>query len=99
MIVPFKIYYTNSVYVGSTQADWEAMPDTDVQVIVCNTPWDRKNFPDRFQTGFVVTPRLDKMFYTGVDTYDPMGTGSFKAGSMLTNSNYFHIWEIAYQDG
>lgn len=98
MIVPFKIYYTNSVYVGSTQADWEAMPNTDVQVIVCDTPWNTKNFPDRFETGFVVTARKDKMFYTGVDTYDPMGSGSFKSGTLLNSVDYFHIWDVAYRE-
>ena len=95
MTVSFKVFYTNSTYVGSSVADWEAMPDTEVQVIVVNTPWQRGNHPDRMTTGFVYGRRKDKTFYTGVDTYDPMNTGSFKAGSLLSDSDYFAIWNQA----
>lgn len=93
----FKIYYSDTEYFGNGQQDWEAAPSTDVQVIVVFEPRpEPPNLPDRFTTGFVFTHRQDVTFYTGVDDYDPLNYGSFKSGSLLSDSEYLSVWELAY---
>lgn len=95
----FKIYYSDTVLSGDGQQDWINAPDQDVQVVVVmeHRP-EPPNLPDRFATGFVYTLRTDRIFYTGVDEYDPLGYGSTKFGSLLSDQAYFTIWEEAYAD-
>jgi hypothetical protein len=93
----WRIYYSASTFDGETQQDWEAAPSTDVQVIVVFEPRpEPPNLPDRFTTGFVFTHRQDVTFYTGIDDYDPLNYGSFKSGSLLSDTDYLSVWEQAY---
>jgi len=98
MRLKWKIYYHDSVFEGTTLEEWIAAPDDGVQVVVIEAPWPEPPYPDRFETGWVSCARRDKQFYTGVDEYDPLGYGVKKFGSLLSDEDYFAIWDKAYGD-
>lgn len=98
----WRIYYANgSVVEGSSKGDWQKAPASGVQVVVDLNP-PPKPFPvqDRLTSGLVGCNRLkpNATFWTGVDTYDPFGYGREKTGTLLSDADYFAIWERAYAD-
>lgn len=96
----FKIYYTDgSVVEGSSKQNWLAAPDTGVQVVaVLQSPPTSENLPDRLKTGYVHCGRKDRMLFTGVDWFDPLNFGHLKEGELMSDEDYFAIWDRAYGD-
>ena len=94
----WRIYYSGGMVVnGATPLEWKDAPAEDVQVVVVLSPPPLVP-PDRFRTGYVHCGRKDRTFYTGVDEYDPLGYGQPKFGSLLSDDDYFAIWDRAYGD-
>ena len=94
----WRIYYPDDIVVeGQSSADWRAAPNDRVQVICVLEPAPMP-FPSRHETGFVACQFLkpDRAYYTGVDEYDSLGYGVVKTGSLLSDQNYFEIWDRAY---
>jgi len=92
----WKIYYANNLVVeGESKEDWLNAPNYGVQVVVVLSPPPEPK-PDRFKTGYVVCGRTDCTFYTGVDWFDPLFFGAPKEGQLLSDEDYFNIWDIAY---
>lgn len=93
----FRIYYGDgSVYDGSSKEDWIAAPSENVQVVVLLVPWPEPPYPNAMETGWVGCARRDRQFYTGVDQFDPLGTGQPKRGKLLPDEQYWKMWEEAY---
>jgi hypothetical protein len=84
----FTIFYSDTVAHGRARADWEFLPDTDVQVIV---EW-RQPRQDRGELRWAGV--ADRMLWTGEDEYDPFGWG-VKFGRWMTRAAYEQVWERA----
>ena len=93
----FRIYYPDrSVVEGSNEADWRAAPSTGVQVVVA-FPKSQKTrwwYPDH--NGHPITVN-DRDLWTGTDSFDPFGWGP-KDGSLVSDADYFLIWDRACGD-
>jgi hypothetical protein len=91
----FRIYYSDRVADGFSADDWIALPDDDVQVVAVFEP-PSNPLPDRLITGYVGCGLKDRMLFTGVDTFELFG--HTKRGRLLSDEQYFAIWEKAYGD-
>jgi hypothetical protein len=91
-VFKWRIYYAGGrVVTGLTREDWQAAPDEGVQVVVSMRP-----YPDAAYRGWTpwAEARPDRMLWTGTDEYDPFGWG-VKHGSLLSDEEYFTIWDEA----
>jgi len=93
----WRIYYKDAVVSGTTQQEWIDAPDIGVQVVAVMQPV-LPPYPDRRKTGFVFCGRKDRILYTGVDQYDPLGYGHIKTGLLIGDNKYRAAWERAYVD-
>ena len=100
----WKIYYTDTTVTGHTEEDWQAAPDTGVQVIV--TPRDpdpETGEPYRSGRSYVSIENekpvavYGKQLWDGVDEYDPFGWG-VKYGLEIDYNEYMLIWNRACGD-
>ena len=90
----FRIYYSDRTISGETREDWINAPDDDVQVVVLYRE-PTYPLPDRHKTGYVHACIEGRMLFTGVDEYDPMETGHVKKGRLLSDAQYWALWERA----
>lgn len=86
----WRIYYSDQTIVGETVADWIAAPDEDVQVVVLYEPTDYR--------GWKGVEDGNRQLWTGDDEFDPFGYGHLKYGRLLSDEEYFLIWEQAIAD-
>ena len=84
----WRIYYSEAVVAGSSRDDWLAAPSDDVQVVVLYEPTDYRGW--RGVGG-------DRQLWTGDDQVDPFGWGP-KLGRLISDADYFAIWERAIAD-
>ena len=98
----FAIYYGDgSVVRGDRRPDWVQAPDTGVQFVVVEAPCpDPFPLDERFLTGIVGRNRLNPnvTIFTGVDTYDPVGFGQLKVGTLVDDATYDAIWQQVLSD-
>jgi len=90
----WAIFYSELVFTGSSRKEWLSAPDDDVQVVVVYEPPPTPK-PDRFLTGYVGCGDKERTFYTGVDSYDPLGYGVAKGGRLLEDTHYQRVWGLA----
>jgi hypothetical protein len=92
----FKIYYSDRVVEGLDANDWRDAPDSDVQVIV-------KKMDPSFCSGRTYKRDNEnivvygKKLWDGDDVFDPFDWGP-KYGKLLTDDQYFAIWNTACGD-
>lgn len=94
---PWRVYTSDAVVDGRSMLQWHEAPRVDVQAVVIYSA-ARPPYPDRFITGFVYCGLRDRMIFTGVDRYDPLGYGLELEGRLIADAAYFAIWDRAYGD-
>lgn len=92
----FRAYYADRVVEGETREDWLRLPD-GLQVVTVFGPHPDNVAEARSRDGYVFCGSRWPL-YTGVDSYDPLNSGTRKKGLLLPDDQYRLIWERARGD-